>query len=96
MGEMFKQIPQNVERALTSEEENRKLMTDIGSGWYLKKCVRGLPPLKRTKLSKKAQERHDYIQKKLYESNRSWNDWKFQLHWNKLEWVDLILNLTKK
>ena len=23
-----------------------------------------------------------------YESNRWWNDWKFQLHWNKLEWVD--------
>ena len=25
--------------------------------------------------------------KKLYESNRWWNYWKFQLHWNKLEWV---------
>ena len=25
---------------------------------------------------------------KLYESNRWWNDWKFQLYWNKLEWVD--------
>ena len=39
MGEMFKQIPQNVERALTSEEENQKLMTDIGSGWYLKNVL---------------------------------------------------------
>ena len=27
------------------------------------KCERGLPPLKRIKLSKKAQERHDYIKK---------------------------------
>ena len=36
-------------------------MTDIGGGWYLKKCARGLPTLKRKKLSKKAQERHDYI-----------------------------------
>ena len=36
-------------------------MTYIGGGWYLKKCERGLPPLKRKKLSKKAQERHDYI-----------------------------------
>ena len=52
------------------------------------KCARGLPPLKRTKLSKKAQERHDYIQNKLYESNRWRNGWKFQFHWNKLEWVD--------
>ena len=38
-------------------------MTDIGGGWYLKKCERGLPPLKRAKLSKKAQERHGYIYK---------------------------------
>ena len=64
-------------------------MTDIGGGWYLKKCARGLPPLKRTKLSKKAQDRHDIIKKKLYESNRWCNDWEFQLHWNMLEWVDL-------
>ena len=85
---MFKQIPQNVERELTSRGKNQKMMTDIGGGWYLKKCARGLTPSKRTKLSKRAQERQDYIQKKLYESNRWWNDWKFQFHWNKLEWVD--------
>ena len=61
MEKMFKQIPQNVERALTSREKNQKLMTDIGGGWYLKKYERGLITLKRTKLSKKAQERHDFI-----------------------------------
>ena len=58
----------------------------------MKKIARGLPPLKRTELSKKAQERQDLIQKKLYESNMWWNDWKFQLHWNKLEWVDPYYN----
>ena len=52
------------------------------------KSARGLPPLKGTKLSTKAQERQDVIQKKLYEANRWWNDWRFQLHWNNLEWVD--------
>ena len=36
-------------------------MTDIDGGWYLKKYARGLPQLKRKKLSKRAQERHDYI-----------------------------------
>ena len=77
MEEMFKKIPQNVERALTSRAKNQKLMTDIGGGWYLKKCARGLPSLKITKLCKKSQERHDYIQKKLYESNRWWNDWNY-------------------
>ena len=63
-------------------------MTDIGGGWYLAKNARGIQLLKRTKLSKKAQEGQDYIQKKLYEYNRWWNDWKFQLNWNRLEWVD--------
>ena len=62
-------------------------MTDIGGGWYLKNVKGGLTSLKRTKLSKKAQERHDFIFK-MYQSNRWWNDWKFQLYWNKLEWVD--------
>ena len=49
-------------------------MIDIGGVWYLKKWEKGIPPLKRTKQSKKAQERHDLIFKKLYESNRWWND----------------------
>ena len=52
------------------------------------KNARGLPPLKRKKLSKKVQKIQGVIQKKLYEDNRWWNYWKFQLHWNKLEWVD--------
>ena len=43
---------------------------------------------RRKKLSKKEQESQDAIQKKLYEANRWWNDWKLQLHWNNLEWVD--------
>ena len=63
-------------------------MTDIGGGWYTERSARGLPPLKRTKLSKKAQERQDVIKNKLYEANRWWKDWEFQLHWNKLERVD--------
>ena len=33
--------------------------------------------------------------KKLYEANKWWNDWRFQLHWNKLEWVD-PKNLIKR
>ena len=61
MKEIFKQIPQNVENPLTSREKNQTLMTDIGGGWYLKNCERGLPPLKRKKLSKKAQDRYDFI-----------------------------------
>ena len=38
-------------------------MTDIGGGWYMKESAKVLPPLRRTKLSKKAQENHDEIKK---------------------------------
>ena len=38
-------------------------MTDIGGRWYMEKSARGLPPFRRTKLSKKSQERQDEIQK---------------------------------
>ena len=64
MKEMLMQIPQTVEIAFTPKQKIQKLMTDIGGGWYMAKSDRGLPPLKGKKLSKKAQERQDYIQKK--------------------------------
>ena len=41
MVEMFKTIPQNVGKPLTTREKNQKLITDIGGGWYLEKCKRG-------------------------------------------------------
>ena len=34
--------------------------------------------------------------KKLYEANTWWNDWKFQLHWHKIEWVDPRCQIKKK
>ena len=47
-----------------------------------------LPPLKKRKLSKKGQEEEDKIKRRLTEANQEWHDWKFQNHWNKLEWVN--------
>ena len=38
-------------------------MTDIGGGWYMEKSDKGLPPLKISKLGKKAQEKKDEIKK---------------------------------
>ena len=34
-------------------------MTEIGGGWYMKKITKGLPPLRRPKLSKKAHDKED-------------------------------------
>ena len=87
MNEMFKTIPQNVEKPLTKRKKS-KIDYRYWRWTVFGKCAKGLPPLKRTKLSKTAQERHDDIKNKLFQSNIWWNDWKFQLHWNMLEWVD--------
>ena len=66
MKEMFKKIPQNVEKPLTSREKKSKI-DDRYWGWVVfEKCEKGLPPLKRTKLSKKAQARHDLIKNTLW------------------------------
>ena len=32
-------------------------MTEIGGGWYMEKITKGLPPLRRPTLNKKAQEK---------------------------------------
>ena len=32
-------------------------MIDIGGGWYMEKIANRLPPLKRSKISKKSQEK---------------------------------------
>ena len=53
----------------------------------MKKLVQKVPPLKKRKLSKKAQKDEDEINRKLHEANQSWDDWKFQIHWNKIDWV---------
>ena len=66
MVDMFRTIPQNVGKPITTGEKNKKLITDIGGGWYLEKCQKGLSPLKITKLIKKAQKSHDLIKKKSF------------------------------
>ena len=38
-------------------------MTEIGSGWHIDKISKGLPPLRRSILSKKAQDKEDEIKK---------------------------------
>ena len=54
----------------------------------MKKLGQKLSPLKKSKLSKKPQKEEDEIKRKLTEANQYWNDWKFQIHWNKIEWVN--------
>ena len=62
--DMFKQIPLTI-KSLTPKQKVQKPMTDIVGGWCMKKSAKGLPPLRRTKLCKKAQERQDEIKKNI-------------------------------
>ena len=39
-------------------------------------------------MTKEKTKKQDGIRRKRNEDNQSWNDWKFQIHWNKLEWVN--------
>ena len=88
MKDMFKQISLTMKKRLTPKQKVQKIMTDICGGWYMKKSAKGLPPLRRTKLIKKVQERQYEGQRKIYVANKWWNDWIFQFHWHKLEWLN--------
>ena len=79
---ILKQIPTTMTKPLSPRQKVQKLIIEISVGWCMEKRTKGLPPLRRPKISKK-----DKIEK-IYEANRYCNDWKFQLHWNNLEWVN--------
>ena len=49
-------------KALTPKQKFQKFMTDIGGGWYMEFFFKGLPPLKRSKISNKAQDKQYKIQ----------------------------------
>ena len=63
MKEMFKQIPTTMTKALSPKQKVQKIMTEIGGGSYMENITKGLPPLSRTKLIKKAQDKEDGIKK---------------------------------
>ena len=54
----------------------------------MKKLSQKLPPLTKSKLSEKTQKEENKIKRRLTEANQYWNYWKFQIYWNKLEWVN--------
>ena len=68
MKDIFKQIPLTLIKALNPKQKFQKIMTDIGGGWYTEKIAKGIPQLKRSKLSKKSQYKEDEIIKKQYKA----------------------------
>ena len=62
------------------------LLTDTGIKCFMDNHKSKLSPMKRQILSKEPSNKEDDI-KNLKKTHQHWNDWKFQIHWNKLEWV---------
>ena len=89
-------LPTMKSKSLSHNKNHKKLLTDIGGGWYIKTLTKVIPLLIKMKLSEKAQEKDDEIKWKLHTANRNWNDWKLQLHWNKLEWVKSRSKIKRK
>ena len=54
----------------------------------MNKLGQNLPPLKKRKLSNNKKEEENKINRRLTGENQEWCVWKFQIHWNKLEWVN--------
>ena len=65
MKDMFKQIPLAMIKALSPKQKNHKVMTKIGGGCYMEKIAKGIPPLRRSKLSEKSQDKEDEIKNML-------------------------------
>ena len=96
MIKLLKQTKNMKSKSLSQDKNLQLILTDIGSTWYMKKMSKKLPPLGKQKLSKKAQDKYDRIKRNLQTSNSNWNDWKFQIHWNMLDWVNPRSKIVRK
>ena len=88
MNIFFQRTPVEIPKQPSTREKFISLSHDIGYGWYVKKLGQKLPPLKNRRLSKNSQKDEDEIKRKLTEADQYCNDWKFQIHCNKLDWVN--------
>ena len=62
-------------------------LTNILVKWYINKKISKPSHIKRTIFIMKPQKKYN-IKENLGKANEYWNDWKLQIRWNKLEWVD--------
>ena len=89
-------IPVELPKQSSTKEKRQYLLHAIGCGCYVTKLSQKLPPLRKIRLRKKPQEKKDEIKIKLHKANQACNDWKCQIHWNKLECVNPRIHDEKK
>ena len=86
MQELFKTIPLTLP-VKNPDYYSKKYQTEtkaVGGAWFLEEKKKNHPLIKRKRLSKKYKEEKKPTKKSLWEANNSCNNWKLQLHWNKL------------
>ena len=88
MNKLFQKIPVEIPKEPIPKEKLKFLLNNITDGWYVKKLGQSLLPLKKMRLSKKSQKEENEIKRILTEANQYYNDCNFQIHWNKLEWMN--------
>ena len=93
---MFQKIPVKLSKLYILKERCKKLLHAIGGEWYMNKSNEKIPTQKKRKLSKKSQEKENKIKINLKMADQNWNERKFQIHWNKLEWVNLRSRIEQK
>ena len=70
---LFQKIPVELPNQPSPNEKRKSLLLAIGGGQFVKKLGQKLPPLKKSKLSKKSQKEEDRIKRILTESNQMCN-----------------------
>ena len=86
MKNMFQKIP--VELTKPPIPKKTIIITCYWRWLVYEKLSKNITPLKKIKLIKKVQENEDEIRINLHKANQYWYYWEFQIHWNKLEWVN--------
>ena len=83
MKNIFQKIPVEIPKPFIHKKKCQLLLHPIGGDWYMNELNEKLSHLKKQKPSKNAQGEGDEIKINLQVANQNWNDWKFQIHWNK-------------
>ena len=88
MEELFQKIPVEICNQRTPKEKCKLLVNAIVSGWQGYKLGQKLTPQKKKKLVKIFQKEEGKIMRRITEENQEFCDWKVQIQWNKLQWVN--------
>ena len=87
MNKLFQNIPFELPKPHSPKEKHKSSLNAIVGGQYMNKLNQKLSPLKKRKLIKKHTKKKE---KQPQTANQNWNDWRFQIHWNIIEWVNLL------